>query len=219
MADNFFFFSSDFEAFSPTPGAENALPNAPTTPDLISASDSGASQTDDITNVNLPTFTGTARAGSLVTISAGAADLGTTPADDGGIWSFTAGSALASPADACDQARIDWGILTEEMPVYTTDAGEYRPDWDGDTYQGERSYIPDARRKGLVEEALERVARNCDEPDNRKALYDAYNAWVQDEYCKVATVKYEAAADRNSRTPRSDLARIRADMAEQCRRR
>src|SRR5205085_5907874 len=46
----------------------DAGPPAPSKPDLIAASDSGASSTDDITKVNTPTFTGTAEAGSTVTI-------------------------------------------------------------------------------------------------------------------------------------------------------
>ena len=43
-------------------------PGAPAAPDLVAASDSGVSSTDNITNVTTPTFTGTAEAGSTVTL-------------------------------------------------------------------------------------------------------------------------------------------------------
>jgi hypothetical protein len=45
-----------------------AGPGAPSRPDLIAASDSGTSSTDNLTNDKTPTFTGTAEAGSTVTI-------------------------------------------------------------------------------------------------------------------------------------------------------
>ena len=55
-----------------TPIANTLVPalvgNTPSTPDLLAASDSGISNTDNITNVTLPTFTGTATTGSTVTI-------------------------------------------------------------------------------------------------------------------------------------------------------
>ena len=74
-------------------------PAAPTTPDLTAASDSGASSTDNITNVTTPTFTGTAEAGSTVTLFDGATAVGTAVASATGDWSITT-SALASGAQS-----------------------------------------------------------------------------------------------------------------------
>jgi len=62
-------------------------PAAPSTPVLWPASDSGSSATDNITNVNYPTFTGTAAPGSMVCLYAGIDLLGTGEADpDTGFW-------------------------------------------------------------------------------------------------------------------------------------
>lgn len=71
-------------------------PPAPSTPDLDSASDSGASSTDNITNDTTPSFTGTAEAGATVTLydTNGTSVLGTGTAT-GGTWSITS-SALAA---------------------------------------------------------------------------------------------------------------------------
>uniref|UniRef100_UPI001BFC8773 MBG domain-containing protein n=1 Tax=Echinicola shivajiensis TaxID=1035916 RepID=UPI001BFC8773 len=67
--------------------------NAPSTPDLAASSDSGSSQTDNITNDLTPTFSGTALANSTVTvISSKDGSLGTTTANGSGNWTFTAGS-------------------------------------------------------------------------------------------------------------------------------
>ena len=64
-------------------------PSAPTTPDLALASDSGASNTDNVTSDTTPTLTGTAEAGSTVTLyDTDGTVLGTTTAT-GGNWSIT----------------------------------------------------------------------------------------------------------------------------------
>src|SRR5207244_1206101 len=45
-----------------------SAPSAPSIPDLIAASDTGSSPTDDITSMTTPTFSGTAEANSTVTL-------------------------------------------------------------------------------------------------------------------------------------------------------
>ena len=89
-----------------TSAASNALeitidttaPAAPARPALAAASDSGASNTDGVTRITTPTITGTAEAGSLVTLydTDGTTVLGTTVAT-GGVWSITS-STLAAGA-------------------------------------------------------------------------------------------------------------------------
>ena len=75
---------------------DHTVPASPSTPDLASASDSGSSTTDNITNVTAPIFTGTAESGSAVTLydSDGTTVLGTGTAT-GGSWSITS-STLSS---------------------------------------------------------------------------------------------------------------------------
>ncbi|MDX1537089.1 DUF4347 domain-containing protein, partial [Arsukibacterium sp.] len=66
-------------------------PGTPSVPDLSAVSDTGVSNTDNITSDATPTFTGTAEASSTVTvISSVSGTLGTTTADGSGNWSFTA---------------------------------------------------------------------------------------------------------------------------------
>ncbi len=64
-------------------------PSAPSVPDLNTGSDTGASSTDNITNDNTPTLSGTAEANSTVAIYDGATLLGTATADGTGSWSYT----------------------------------------------------------------------------------------------------------------------------------
>jgi serralysin len=66
---------------------DTVAPGVPGTPDLLTASDSGTSSTDNVTNVAAPTFTGTAEAGSLVNLSDGATLVGSTTATSTGTWS------------------------------------------------------------------------------------------------------------------------------------
>jgi hypothetical protein len=65
------------------------------TPVLAAASDSGPSNSDDYTNVTLPTFTGTALAGNTVTLFDGTTVVGTAVASAAGQWSITATSKFA----------------------------------------------------------------------------------------------------------------------------
>ena len=73
---------------------DSTAPAAPSVPDLTAASDSGISNTDNITNVTAPTFTGTAESGTTVTLFDGATVVGTAVAT-GGNWTIVA-STLAS---------------------------------------------------------------------------------------------------------------------------
>ncbi|EHA1125964.1 hypothetical protein FG475_12595, partial [Vibrio navarrensis] len=93
---------------------DNVAPDAPSTPDLDAASDTGASNTDNITNDTTPTFSGTAESGSTVTlysdqVGGGATSIGSATATDGN-WQITtdtlaAGVTHAITAKATDSAN------------------------------------------------------------------------------------------------------------------
>jgi hypothetical protein len=69
--------------------------SAPAVPNLTAASDSGLSNSDDVTNVTLPTFTGTYAAGDTITLFEGTTVIGTGVVNASGQWSITAASKLA----------------------------------------------------------------------------------------------------------------------------
>ena len=77
------------KAYSHSYTLDTSVPNAPSTPDLAVANDSGSSSTDNITSATTPAFTGTAEAGSTVTLYDGASSVGTATADGSGNWSIT----------------------------------------------------------------------------------------------------------------------------------
>jgi len=70
-------------------------PVAPSAPDLVNASDSGSSDTDNLTNITTPTFTGTAESGSTVTIYSDGVAVGTGTAT-GGTYTIAATTALTT---------------------------------------------------------------------------------------------------------------------------
>lgn len=69
----------------------DTTPPAIGTPDLMAASDSGVSSSDNLTNKKTPNFMGTAEAGSTVTLydTDGTTVLGTTTANGMGKWTIT----------------------------------------------------------------------------------------------------------------------------------
>jgi hypothetical protein len=112
---------------------DQAPPAAPTTPDLIAASDKGASTPDNITNVTTPTFTGSAEAGATVTLFSGTTRVGTGLAAADGSWTITA-SALGNgsrsiSARATDAAgNVSVGSPSLVMNVDTAIGTPARPD-------------------------------------------------------------------------------------------
>ncbi|MCO5976180.1 Ig-like domain-containing protein, partial [Ideonella oryzae] len=90
---------------------DTTAPSVPSAPDLVSASDSGISTTDNLTNDTTPTLGGTAEANSTVHVFDGATELGAVTADGSGNWSFTtgtlAGGTHSFTATATDAAGND----------------------------------------------------------------------------------------------------------------
>lgn len=111
---------------------------APSAPDLATTSDSGASNTDNITNVNTPTFTGTAPAGSTVALFAGSTPVGATTADASGnysvassaladgTYSFTVKASLASASSTSSgmNVTIDTVAPTGSTPSFRYETGQ-----------------------------------------------------------------------------------------------
>ena len=78
----------------------------PSTPDLLAASDTGAFNFDNITNIAKPTFTGAGANGSAVTLHDGNTVIGTGTVS-GGVWSITAATALTEGANAISAMQTD----------------------------------------------------------------------------------------------------------------
>ncbi len=72
----------------------NAPLPPPSVPDLTNASDSGASNTDNITNINKPTFTGTGPLSTTVELYSDNVLVGSIATDAQGKWSITLANAL-----------------------------------------------------------------------------------------------------------------------------
>ncbi|NCC93520.1 MAG: cadherin repeat domain-containing protein, partial [Opitutae bacterium] len=101
--------------YVPTPG----------TPDLAAASDSGVSDTDNLTSDTTPTFTGTAEANSTVRIYVDGNESGSGTADGSGNWSITT-NALAAGAHSVtakiwDAANSKLGNASDSLQI-TIDA-------------------------------------------------------------------------------------------------
>ena len=105
---------------------DTAAPAAPSTPDMAPSSDTGSSNSDNITGIRTPTFTGTAESGSTVELFAGSSLLGSTTADGSGHWSFTVGSDLpigrhtivSKASDAAgNQSSLSNALIIDILPM------------------------------------------------------------------------------------------------------
>lgn len=113
-----------------TTETDTTAPAMPSTPDLIAASDSGGSTSDNITRITSPTVAGQAEAGSTVTLYEGQTALGTAVADTAGAWSIAA-SALADgvhylSASATDAAG-NVSVRSAELALTIDTAGPAAP--------------------------------------------------------------------------------------------
>ncbi|MEM5552838.1 Ig-like domain-containing protein, partial [Pseudoalteromonas neustonica] len=76
---------------------DTVVPSTPSIPDLDTASDTGTSNTDNITTDTTPTLNGTATVGDVITLTSNVDGvLGTVTVPAGGIWSFTPSSAISA---------------------------------------------------------------------------------------------------------------------------
>lgn len=96
------------DSFSITFTLDTTRPAAPSgTPDLAAASDSGVSNSDDITNDNTPTFTGSgALPNSVIVLYANEIEVGRRASDASGNWSITS-STLADNVYSIAVKQLD----------------------------------------------------------------------------------------------------------------
>jgi Bacterial Ig-like domain len=100
-----------------TVNVDSVLPAA-ATPDLSSLSDSGSSNTDNITANAFPTFNGpTVEPFATVTLLDGTIEIGTTTADASGNWSITSASAFAQGTHSIHMSVTDMSGNTASSVV------------------------------------------------------------------------------------------------------
>lgn len=94
------------------------IPHTPPPPDMTDASDSGNSNTDNITNNATPSFTGLVEAGSTVTLYSSAnGTVGTGTADASGNWSITASGLNEGVHDMTITAGNEFGTSPPSTPL------------------------------------------------------------------------------------------------------
>ena len=91
---------------TPALSFDTRAPDAPSTPDLDAASDSGTLDNDDITGVTMPTFTGTAEVGATVRLYDGGTEIGSIVATDG-TWAIASNRTLAEGSHSITATATD----------------------------------------------------------------------------------------------------------------
>ncbi len=121
--------ASNVTRFSNTPTLAFTLdtlaPGAPTTPDLLASSDTGASNTDRITNVTRPTFQGSGEAGAQVQLFANGILAGTDIVNSRGFYTVTVTDPLrdgiydmtARQVDVAGNAGPISGVMSPKLQI------------------------------------------------------------------------------------------------------
>lgn len=116
----------------------------------------------------------------------------------------------------CLEARKEFEVLQEQMPVYRDEEGHLRAHWRGDTYRGQREYVEDAMRPAEVERAVREIVRNCEHPDDVVEQNLVRTQWVGSEYCAAARSELEALEKPSARTDKQSLERKRKTVEKLC---
>lgn len=138
----------------PTPGTAGSLganknlvidtlpPAAPSIPTLIAASDAGSSNSDKLTNVTTPSFTGTAEANSTVKLfdSNGTTELGITTVGGSGNWSITSSALSAGVHNLTTKATDAAGNTSAASSVLAVTIDTAAPTVNTVTVPGNASY-------------------------------------------------------------------------------
>jgi hypothetical protein len=108
---------------------DTTAPATPSAPDLVAASDSGSSNSDNRTSDTTPTFTGTADANVTVTLydTDGSTVLGSTTADGSGNWSITSSSLANGPHDVTAKTSDAAGNRSAASSALTVTIDTQRP--------------------------------------------------------------------------------------------
>lgn len=83
----------------------------------------------------------------------------------------------------CTQARTELAVLNKDIPVYLDDTEQYRLNWAGDTYTGERNYLTDDEREVAINKAKKTITEYCYSPNDEEAQTIARKKWARSEYC------------------------------------
>jgi len=120
--------NGNIAAAQATQTVDTLAPTVPSVPDLNAGSDTGDSNSDNVTNDDTPQLDGTGEIGSTVELTSDVAgSLGTAVVDGSGNWTLTPGAALAEgthsitakATDAAGNVSADSGALSLEID--TTD--------------------------------------------------------------------------------------------------
>lgn len=104
---------------------DSVAPAVPSTPDLATVSDTGSSSSDNVTSIVTPTFTGSAEAGSTVTVLSDATVVGTVVAT--GVYGVVA-SALSQGTQAMTATATDVaGNVSSASPTLTVTIDSVAP--------------------------------------------------------------------------------------------
>jgi len=116
----------------------------------------------------------------------------------------------------CWSARKKWYVLIQEMPVYWTNEGELKAQWYGDIYEGNRTYIHDKDRDGVMAEVFQEIEAYCANKDSDDENGSGYERWYREEHCILARSDLEHAQKEQMRSSPDLIKQLSTQVNELC---
>ena len=121
-----------------------------------------------------------------------------------------------APVERCLPARFAWYSLTQELPIYWSDAGEIRAAWHSDPYQGGRRYIDEDERQQLMSTTTQKINQHCPNGETDNADGSDYQRWLRIDDCIVSKAVLEEAKAPKARTTKGKLKKLGEDVQRIC---
>ena len=109
----------------------------------------------------------------------------------------------------CMRSRRRYYVVTEQMPIYVDETGEYRVGWANDPYTGARKWVPDRDRDAVAESVWKEIEQFCREPDDPEEQEEA--SWRQDvdETCDIETAFLKELSQESAKNTEERIERQR----------
>jgi len=122
----------------------------------------------------------------------------------------------AQMKELCDQARYDWMVLSQTMPVYFDDDRRLRALGNSQHYEGEFDFLDESTRQLEKQIAGAGLIQYCEDPDDQAEMDRVFDDWRRGELCDELRGKVKKGAELGTRFSSTALRDLREEAEEMC---
>lgn len=116
----------------------------------------------------------------------------------------------------CENARINYIILAQDMPVYIDRDNQYRAQSNIDYYQGKRIALNDEQRATEISKVKREIVSACDNPNDNEVLKELSAKWLRQEHCAKARYDLDQLKRPEALTPNDVVKRKQQSTNDIC---